>query len=270
MSFTSIEGYIPRSIESLMDLAMEGINTQFGTSYTTDTFLGTNWYKYFYALIQLLQENEVKTSEIFAKLQEYFNTTNSMIQRPQTTAPGIIDVFAAAGYLVSVKAPIDADAGKAYICVDVDSGASDYAAQKLAIATLIKDCVVAGVVTQGTESTNITLSNNQSFDFKYNLPSKIPIKLRLTNTLSVNNLFAVDQPADVKQRLFDNINERYSLGKNFEPERYYSIIGDAPWASIVLLEWSTDSGSNWHSTVFSAAYNEIYTFALSDITLVEV
>jgi len=49
------------------------VNTQFGQSYTMDTFIGTNLYKYFYALAQLLQENEVKTSEIFLKLQQYFN-----------------------------------------------------------------------------------------------------------------------------------------------------------------------------------------------------
>ena len=70
MSFASDAGYIPLSIESLMGIVRENVNTQFGTSYTETTFQGTNFYKYFYALVQRLQENEVKTSEIFLRLQE--------------------------------------------------------------------------------------------------------------------------------------------------------------------------------------------------------
>lgn len=269
MSFISDSGYIPSTIEELMDLVMAGVNANFGTTYTTDTFLGTNFYKYFYALIQRLQENEIKTSEIFSSLQQYFVNTNQMIQRPKTTAPGIIDTFAAMGYLASVKAPIAGDEGKAYICVNVDSAASDYAARKLAINTTIKDCVVAGVVTQGTEASVITLSNSQSFTFKFYLPTKIPVKLRLTIVTSANNLHSIDSITAIKQRLFDNINARYNLGKNFEPSRYYSVGEDAPWAASVLLEWSSDAGATWHSTVYSAAFNEIFTFALTDISLVQ-
>ena len=33
---------------------------------------GTNFYKYFYALMQRLQENEIRTSEIVLKIQQYF------------------------------------------------------------------------------------------------------------------------------------------------------------------------------------------------------
>lgn len=269
MSFTSQEGYIPRSIESLMEDVMDGINSQFGTAYTTDTFLGTNFYKYFYALIQRLQENEVKTAEIFSLLQQYFTITNEIIQRPRTTLPGIIDFFADKGYLVSAKAPTGGDEGKAYICVDVDSGAADYAQQKIVICGYIKDCVVAGVHSQGTESETLTLSNNQSFAFKYNLPTRTAIKLKLTTVLSVNNIYVVSSPADQKQLLYDNINARYKLGKNFEPKRYFDVNEDAPWASSVLLEYSLDGGSNWLSSVYSAAYDVVLTFAITDITLVE-
>lgn len=268
MSFASDTGYIPSSIEELMDVVMEGINTQFATSYTTDTFLGTNFYKYFYSLIQQLQLNEVKTSEIFANLQEYFNTTNALLQRPQTTAPGIIDVMAAAGYSASVKAPEVGDAGKAFICVNVDSGADDYAEQKLTICNIIKDCIVAGVITQGDQTESITLSNNQAFDFKFSLPDEIPVLLKLTVTTSENNLYSIDTPAVIKQRLFDNITARYGFGKNFEPQRYFSVV-DAPWAESVLLEWSDDDGGNWSDDVFESDFDEIYTFELADITLVE-
>ena len=41
-----------------------------------DYGIGTNFYKYFYALAQRIQTNEIKTSEIFLKLQDYFKYTN--------------------------------------------------------------------------------------------------------------------------------------------------------------------------------------------------
>lgn len=269
MSFASDTGYIPVSIEGLMDVIRQNVNEKFSMSYTTQTFLGTNWYKFFYSIIQRLQENEVKTSEIFNRMQEYFAITNEKVLRPNTTHPGIFDYFGLNGYFVSTKPPLDIDAGKAYVCVDVDETADDYPTQKLAICNLIKNCIVGGVVSQGTEVESITLSNGQSFDFKFNLPDRIPVEFRLTITLSENNLFAVDNPQVIRQRLFDNITAKYKLGKNFEPQRYFSVV-DAPWAAMVLLEWTDDGGANWHDEIFESEYDEVFTFAITDIDVVEV
>lgn len=265
MSFASNTGYVPQTVAQLMDVVRVNVNTQFGTTYTEDTFLGTNFYKYFYALIQRLQENEVKTSEIFLRMQEYFAITNEQIRRPNTTPAGILDIFEDAGYSVSVKEPLEADAGKVYICVDVDSGADDYAETKLAICNIIKDCVVAGVVSMGTESESITLSNNQSFDFKYSLPDKIAIDIKVTIVISDNNSYTIGSDASVRETIFANINDRYHLGMDFEPQRYVSI-QDIPWAKTVLLEY--DAGSGFVSTVAALDFDEVYTFAIGDITVV--
>ncbi len=390
MSFASESGYIPLTVESMMDTVRLNVNTQFATTYTTDTFLGTNFYKYFYALMQRLQENEIKTSEIFLRMQEYFNITNEEIQRPNTTHPGIFDYFESQGYFVSTKPPEDADAGKAFICVnvldnhargkatissysdlfsgtpdtitvdsidftaqsgsaspgdatfqaatsneetatslalqinehtttaalveaqaigavvwiraldggttgnaialaytdnDANPGASvsdatllggseleedqiEYDILKPLICAIVRDCVVAGVISQGSESEELTMSNGQSFEFKYNLPDRIPILLRLTTTLSDNNEFTILSPDVVKQTLFDNITAKYKLGKNFEPQRYFSVV-DAPWAAMVLLEWSDDDGMNYYDDVSVMAYDEVFTFELTDIEIVE-
>lgn len=276
MSFASDTGYVPVTIDQMMLSVMNNVNAQFGTTYTTETFLGTNFYKYFYALLQRLQDNEVKTSEIFLRMQEYFNITNERIQRPNTTHPGIFDYFASKGYFVSTKPPIDADAGKAFICVDVDPDAPDYETViKPAVCNLVKDCVVAGVVSQGTEVGEITLTNGQSFEFKYNLPTKIPVFLRLTLVTSENNEFKIDTPEVIKQRLYDNVTAKYKLGKNFEPQRYFSVV-DAPWAATVLLEWTDDVTDGeldptptWHSEVYDSAYDEVFTFDITHILLVE-
>ncbi len=275
MSFSSDQGYVPSTVADLMSLVREGVNEQFSTTYTADSFLGTNFYKYFYALIQKLQENEVKTSEIVLKLQDYFRVTNEKILRPNTTSPGIFDYFDSKGYFVSTKPLEDVDAGKAYICVDVDSEVEDYADTKIEICGYVRDCVVAGVVSQGSEEETFTLENNQSFTFRYSLPVKIPVFLRLTLSLSENSQFSVLSNEDVIELLYANIQARYRLGMNFEPQRYFSIM-DAPWAETVLLEWTDDvtdgeldETPTWNDTVYDAAFDEVFDFGIANIIIVE-
>lgn len=268
MSFSQENGYVPSDIETLMDAIRVEVNDTFSTSYTSETFVGTGWYKYFYLLIQKLQENEVKTSEIFIKLQEYFRVTNERISRPVVTNPGLIEILLASDYVASVKPMIEEDAGLINICVDVDEEGDDYAAQKLEICTIIKNSTVAGAVTQGTEVESLTLSNGQSFDFKYHLPNRIPVLLRLTVTLSENNQVVIGDPDDTKILLLQNVLARYQLGKNFEPQRYFQVT-DAPWSSQVKLEWSDDDGANYHTTIYDADFDDLFDVALENIELVE-
>lgn len=389
MGYANENGYTPTTIETMMSSVRENINTEFGTSYTAETFMGTNFYKYFYSLMQRSQENEIKTSEIFAKLQQYFRVTNERISRPVVTNPGLIEALETNGYIASVKKPIDADAGKVFVCVDVDDGGhasgivtitsyanlisgtddtitvgatvftaqsgaatpgdatfqadgsnsltaesladqinahatagvlvkatavgavvtiraihggeagnsialeyddndtnvgatvsvatleggtepeEDYEAIRLDICTIIKDSTVAGIVSQGTEEEAIVLSNGQSFDFKYNLPNRIPVLLRLTITVSENNQVVILTPEETKDILIANIAAEYRLGRNFEPQRYFSV-DDAPWASNVLLEWSINDGGSYFSTVYDAEYDDLFEFDIGDVELVEV
>jgi hypothetical protein len=386
MSFAEDAGYIPTTIPELMALVREGVNEQFGTDYDADSFLGTNFYKFFYALVQQLQLQEVKTSEIVLTLQQYFETTNEVITRPNTTHPGILDALEGASFIASTKKPIEADAGKLYVCLDLSKGDraegtatitsyanlvsgtddsitvgatvftaqagaatpgdatfqaatsnaatalslanqinshatagelvrasvvaavvtirakaggtagnaialaytdndtnvgatvsgaflaggtdnEDYDADKLEACTILKDSVVAGVVTMGTETETIALSNDQSFDWKFYLPDRIPVKLRLTIDVSDNNQFSILTDAEVAALLLENLTARYRLGLNFEPQRYFSIL-DAPWAASVLLEYSEDGGGTYASTVSALEFDELYDFALEDISIV--
>lgn len=274
MSWSQDTGYTPATIEVILESLMDELNDVFELDppYTVETFAGTNYYKFLYLAAQRLQENEVKTSEILLKLQEYFDITNESIQRPVATNPGLIEALEREGYTASVKPTIDADAGKVYICLDLDDGDADYATDKAAVAEIIKDSVAAGIVSQGTESTAIVLSNGQSFDFKFNLPDLVgsgdPL-LRLTLTLSENNQVVVGDPDEVKALLVANIAARYKLGKNFEPQRYFSQ-SDAPWTSQVLLEYSLNGGGAWASTVYNADYDEKFDIKLANVSLVEV
>ncbi len=388
MGFSLESGYVPTEINTMMLSVMENINIQFGTEYTESTFVGTNFYKYFYAAIQRMQENEIKMSEIFLRLQEYFEVTNERISRPVVTSPGLIEALADAEYLASVKPMVLADAGTIHVCVDADDGDhatgnftitdytklvsgtddsvtvgatvftaqvgaatlgtetfqaitsnaitaaslaaqinahatagalvkakargavvlihaihggtagnaialaytdndanvgatksgvfltggvadADYTDDRLEICEILESSIVGGVVSVGTESESIVLSNGQSFDFKFNLPFRVPVYLELTITTSDNNQHVIDSPEEIKETLMANIAARYGLGKNFEPQRYYSVV-DAPWASDVQLRWSDDAGSTWHTTVFTAEYDDLFEILLANITVVEV
>lgn len=276
MSFASESGYTPESIETILLSLMAGFNTQFGTAYTEETWVGSNAYKYFYALAQRAQRNEVKSSEIFLKLQQYIQITNERIARPSVTPQGLIDKLEAAGYVASVKKMIEAEAGELRVCVDKDVPGDDdweatagYPADQLAVNTLLKESNVAGVVTVGTEADTIVLSNGQPFDFKFNLPTRIPVHLKLTITLSENNMDVVKSPEEIKADLLANIAAKYRLGRNFEPQRYYTI-ADAPWAESVLLEWSDDNEANYYATVFEAEYDDLFAIDLALVHLVEV
>lgn len=270
MSFSSENGYVPVSIAEIMNFVRNEINTLFGTSYTEETFVGTNWYKYSYSIVQRMQENEIQTSEIFSKLQEYISLTNDRIQRPSVSYPGLLDSFKDNGYTASVKQLTSPAAGKMFICVDTDDAAPDYATTKLAICNLIKDFVAAGTVTQGTEVESIVLSNGQAFDFKFALPNRIPVILKLTITVSENNQLLVPDDETVRALLFSRLNSMYRLGLNFEPQRYFTL-ADAPYAATVLLEWSDDfdpGPATYNSTVFDANFDDLYTFDLEDLAVI--
>lgn len=266
MGFAQDNGYTPTSLESLIDLMRQAINTKFGTSFTPESFLGTNWYKYSYVLAQQANGNENKTAEIFVMLQEYIATTNDKIQRPSVSLPGLIDSFQINGYVAAVKKNELADAGTMSVCVDVDNTDPDYPAIRLEICNLLKQFVAAGTVFIGTEVEAITLSNGQQFDFKYSLPDYTPVIFRLTLTSSDNQQVTLPDAAEIAVTLFTNINARYRLGWDFEPQRYFTQV-DAPWAATILLEWSDDDGTNWHDEVFEAEFDDLFTFGLDDISV---
>lgn len=266
MSFSQDNGYIPTSFADIMTSIRTNVNTQFSTTYTDESFVGSNWYKYSYSLAQKIHEGEIKTSEIFIKLQEYIAETNLKIQRPSVSLPGILDSFAAAGYIASVKKMVEADAGKASVCVDVDPEDDDFAATKLEIGQLLSQFYCGGVVTLGSQTQAIVLSNGQSFDFKFSPPDKTPIKLKLTLLISENTLLTIPTDIQIRDQLFAQINTRYKLGLDFEPQRYFTP-DDAHWAAEVLLEYSINDGVDYVSDVFEAAFDDQYTFGIEDIAV---
>lgn len=280
MSFAQDNGYTPTTFTALMDLIMGGINAQFGTGYTTETFVGTNWYKFSYPFVQRVQQGEITTSEVFAALARFIEESNEAIQRPSVSGPGIIDSFESQGFIVSTKDNVDSDAGKLFLAVDVDQTSGSYSTVKGNILSLLSQFVVGPLVSQGSETGPVTLSNGQTFTYRYSLPNRIPVLLRLTGIKSPNTTAQIPDDIVIREKIFTNIlgvkdadgnytqTPRYRLGWNFEPQRYFNITDDAPWAESLILEYSSNSGSSWVSNVFVASYLDLFTFGLADIAVV--
>lgn len=273
MSYAQDNGYTPQTIAEIINSIRLQINSEFNTSYTEATFVGTKWYQFVYSVAQRMQQNETKASEIFQKLQQYISLTNDRIQRPSVSYPGLIESFESKGYRVSVKAQTEAEAGFISIAVDISETLPDgvtpnpdFEDEKLEVATLIKDFVAAGMIYLGDQVVNIVLPNGQPFDFKFFLPNKTPILLRLTADISDNNLIAVPDDETLRIQLFNQISARYRMGLDFEPQRYFNTT-DAFWASDILLEYSLDAGTTWQSAVFEAEFDDLLTFGLEDITV---
>lgn len=266
MSFAQDNGYTPQAFSALINQLREGINEQFQTSYTESSFVGSNWYKYLYAPTQMIAQLETKTAEIFFKLSQYIHQTNLRIQRPSVSLPGLIESFAAKGFVVSVRKMTAENRGLQGVCVDVDDSAPDYADKRKEICTHLSQFGTAGIVTEGTEVESITLDNGQSFDFKFYLPNYIDVQIRVTFTVSENNLLLIPDDIELREQVMTQILARYRLGWDFEPQKYITT-DDCPWASEVLLEYSED-GLVWESAVYTASFQDLFRFGLEDIAIV--
>jgi hypothetical protein len=268
---TTQNGYVPRSLNDIFELLRDGINEQFGTSYTAEEFEGTNLYKYFYVFAQMLEQCEVDTSQIFEKLKDYIATTNEKIAIPKTPVEGLIEAFSDLGFVISVKPQTADDAGTLSVCVDVDETADDYSTKKATILQGLCDYTVAGLFCDGTETGNITLSNNQVFEFAYFLPTRYETNLKLTITLSGNTPYIPDSIVEIKSKLIANIKELYRLGLNFEPAKYYTISRDVPQASSVLLQYKNSATSDEYvSDIFVAEFQDLFEFSEDNIEVVIV
>ncbi len=267
MSYEQDNGYTPQTFEEIIDELRLAVNAEWGTTYDTDQFIGTGWYRFLYPVAQKIQRQEVKTSEIFTKVAEYIVQKNIKIERPSVSMNGIVDAFLSNGYVASVKPTEEIDIGKIYIAVDLVDTDPDFAVNKLAVCNLIKNYTVAGTVTQGDQVESITLSNGQSFDFKFVLADKNPILFRITLADSLNSSIAIPEDEAIRTSFYSNYIARYRMGWNIEPQKYYNQ-GDALWAASVLVEYSLDNGDNWLSTIHTADYDELWTLNLEDVSVI--
>ncbi len=259
MPYTTENNYTPDTMQDLMNQFMLGVNERFGTSFTRETFVGTGFYKYYYEIAQQILKAENTFAEAYAKLQDYIRTTNETIAIPKTPREGLINLFSKAGYVISLEPQTQGNAGTLGVCVEVDTAAADFPNQKTQILTMLKDYTVAGLYYSGDQRGVVRLTNGQDFDFAFWAPVRADMSLRLTVTPSKNSTILVDSTDQIKEKLLNNLAALYQLGNNFEPEKYFTISRDAPYASAVLLEWKT--GSNQYSkNIYEANFKDLFQF----------
>ena len=76
-----------------------------------------------------------------------------------------------------------------------------------------------------------------------------------------------DSETKIKQKLLANLKELYSLGANFEPEKYFTISRDAPYASSVALEWRGIS-ADFSADIYEADFKDLLLFDENRIQVV--
>lgn len=261
-------GYVPSGFNDILARLIARVNEQFGTSYTEQTFVGTNFYKCFYPLIQEVISAEADFAEAYEKLADYIRDTNSVLNVSKTPDEALISAFKEAGYVLSLEKNTLANAGTIAACVDVDGDAEDYPAKKAEILELLKENTVAGMYFKGSERGLRTLTNGQDMEFAFALPVRSNMALKLTLTLSGDTNILVDSEDEIKNKLLKNLADMYSLGRNFEPARYFTISRDCPYASAVLLEHKKDGEESWSSGVYQSDYTDLFVFDKNNIEVV--
>jgi hypothetical protein len=267
MSFNEEFGYVPATFNENMALVREAINIQFGLSYTEESFVGTNWYKFAYVFCQRVNLFNVKMSEIFTKLQEYITEVNLKVLQPATTYDGLIAALDELGYTASVKPILDAtDAGILSIAVDVDESATDYTAVKAMILEKLDEYVSAGCFFTGDQTGSVVIDNGQTMPYAYHLPNRIPVKLKIEITTSPNSQEVVPPNEDIRIKAVPLILSRYRMGWNFASDRVLTTV-DFPFAETIQVDYSVNDDGTWTSAVFVSNFDDLFEFNIEDVTV---
>jgi hypothetical protein len=232
------KSYTPPNFDDILQILIDKWNAEFKTHYTTDTFKGTNAYRFAYVFIQTQMQLQNEEATIYGKLKDYFNSVNAKMNAAITTNEGIVRAFKDKGYIANVRDNNKEQAGKLAIAVDVDINGEEYKTKKDEILNIIKDNSIAGLYTEGTQYGEISLSNNQSFTFRFTPVEKTAIKLELTIECEKEKKHNANEEA-IKDKLLLNLKDRYGLGQDFVPAKYFEIFQDAPYAQSVSLKYCT-------------------------------
>lgn len=129
-----VNGFVPRTFDEILATMVAKINEQYGTNYDVTTIQGTNFYKYFYAGIQVIMEAEQQVADLSGRYQQYIANTNQKILQPRGTVDGFINFIKNDGVLNTEGSfdPIDepSKAGKIKFAILLDKNDTDYTNKK--------------------------------------------------------------------------------------------------------------------------------------------
>lgn len=274
MSFDVINGYTKQTWDDILAVMTDAINAQFNTDYTVDTIVGSNHFKFFYGGLQLVMETENKVAELGNKIADYIRTVNDSIAQPISSVDGTIRYFRdALGFNVALRAIDDVDdRGQPAICVDVDTARPDFESVKQQIFDAIHHSQTEGLYWFNSSTTpasneyrgESSALNGQAFPYCFFVPENSIFKIRITVTRSRGSLDYQINAQQIADLFTQNFNSIYSLGKDFEGEKYLST-ADISSASNVRVEWSTDDGASWSDSVKQMEFDEKITLGTIEV-----
>ncbi|KIP71410.1 hypothetical protein SN11_16870 [Vibrio harveyi] len=234
-----------------------------------NTFVASDEYKVFYASVQVDMTIESIVANLYVKMSEFIQNTNLQINNPTTTPNALIgglkDKF---GLYASVKPMTYEESGQSHVAIDY-TPEPDLNYQ---IASYMeKTAIVASTYMVGDIEQQIVLSKGGFETYRWVAGVESDIIFRLTITKSRNSNAIVDNQDDIVAKFLANFDEFFWIGMDVEPEKYFEIVRDAPYASDILTEYSLDGGASWsnkpHKTPYDAKY--IPNLPVSNVTIKE-
>lgn len=264
MTYTVTNGYAPRDYETILTECVQVVNEQFGTSYTSQSFTGTNLWKYLYATIQGLMTVENNIAELGVKLQDYIRTQNESLIIPTSSENGFTALLEREMGLIASFKPTESssDAGQIHLAVDIDNTAQDYADKKQKIFNLMAEHLGAGLFYNGAEKGTVTELNGQSFNYAFDLPTETQLKVKIKVKISGNTNLFIETTNKIKEKFIENFKKTYRLGYDFEPQ-VYLCKDDLPFASEIKISYMTNG--EYKTDVLEAMYDEKFTISPDDV-----
>ena len=257
MSFDIENGYSPRTEEDILSDLVDSVNFNYKTSYTPETFVGTNLHKLYYPGMQLIMGVENGLGSIAAKVQDYISYINKTIAYPKSSPNGIMNEIKNKWNVDASVMPINNvdDRGKCFIACDVDKSAAGYDELKQNIINTIGECVSAGCAFNGTETGIFVGNNGQNFQIAYEIPTEVNMTVKIVATVSRNSKDFIPIENVVSNLYQEKFKAAYRLGFDFEPDAYLCK-DDLPWASNISVTYQVNGAGDFTGNVYKAAYNQ--------------
>lgn len=251
---TSI-GWTPDTVESNISGYYSAFKSNGYPNLSYSQFAETREFENAYMCAQVDSSISAAFGEIMERVSVFIRDTNEKISNPTTTPNSIIKgIYDEFGYRSSIKEMTEAEAGKVHLAIDYTSTAAE---DFLIGRFLEKTAIVASAYMIGDIEQIIVLSEGGIETYRWTENKDIDITWRITITISRNSTAAIDPPEAVKTKFLKNFSGFYWLGMDIEPERYFEINRDAPYASNIRTEWSLD-GQTWSDSIIVSEYNSKY------------
>lgn len=255
MIWDSSTGLTPDNFDTIIEAyfqAFKESDSKF-SSLAFNTFVASDEYKVFYASAQIDMTIENVIASLFVKMSEFIQNSNLKITNPTTTPNALIaGLEENFGFKSSVMQMIEENAGKMHVAIDYEPTAE----LNYQIASYMeKTAVVASTYMVGDIEQDIVLTKGGIETYRWTEKTESPILFRLTMIKSRNSNAVVDNQDEIVSKFLANFDEFFWIGMDVEPEKYFEIVRDAPYASDIVTEYSFDDGETWSSVPYKTQYN---------------